>query len=871
MHIAYRRWGVGVLLAAGMAGTALGVTWPLLEVSPTNMARELWQGQDAGSNRFDVWNAGTNADGSGELMTFSNAVAYVDSPGYTGWLSVDPVSGASQGEHRGVWVRLDTAGLPARATPYVGEVRVAGWYPAGPGPANPTQRVVRVAVQVNGVPGLWVSPTTLDKDTTEGWGVAGDTLQVANTGAPPRGVMTYTVTVPQGGGWLSASPGSGSVGDETNPVAVGYAGVEGLAPGAYTGTVRVAALGVGTQDVAVALRVHCKPGLAWNGASQVWTNEASAGGSVGSVSVAVWNASGQPAGRLRYEASVGGDLAGWVVATPASGISTGQTVGFWVHYQTAGLGIGIYTGDLVVAGVDDATGAPATNGPLRTGLRLIVKGAPSLAAAPAQLSAALLENLTATSAVRVWNGGVLPHGGMRYAAVSDVGWAQVSAPSQGVVTNQTGTVQVVWSPGTLPPGRYTGTLRLTAQDAQTAQNAAGSPLLLPLTLTIGERQPRNLEPPAVRGTPHAGQTVTADVGLWQNAGRLTFAYQWERARTATGAGAQTIAGQTGPTYQIVEADRGWYLRVRVTATDPTPWPLQTAAYSPWTARAKVKALYGDFNGDGITDLWYYNEAEGVWRANFGTYSWASGVFGGPGHEAAPGDYDGDGREDIAVYERARGLWHILFLPRGAYVRGTLFGGTPEEALAQPVPADYDGDGATDLALYARGYWAILYSRTWQLAVIPPFADDTGLPAVGDWEGDGAVDLGIYKQGGTWTLRHGNGTVEIRRFGSAVAAQPVPGDYDGDGVSDLALYEPRLNRWIVRESRTGQERAVRFGNGGIVALPGHYDHDGFLDFGQARLSANLDFIIWEVRRTGDTNFPYYGQSYQQSTDRWRVSW
>ena len=49
---------------------------------------------DAGSNRFDVWNAGTNADGSGELMTFSNAVAYVDSPGYTGWLSVDPVSGA---------------------------------------------------------------------------------------------------------------------------------------------------------------------------------------------------------------------------------------------------------------------------------------------------------------------------------------------------------------------------------------------------------------------------------------------------------------------------------------------------------------------------------------------------------------------------------------------------------------------------------------------------------------------------------------------------------------------------------------------------------------------------------------------------------
>jgi len=237
----------------------------------------------------------------------------------------------------------------------------------------------------------------------------------------------------------------------------------------------------------------------------------------------------------------------------------------------------------------------------------------------------------------------------------------------------------------------------------------------------------------------------------------------------------------------------------------------------------------------------------------------------------PGDYDGDGYEDLGVYDPAHGMWYVFYLPRGNYVYGSLFGGTPEEAAATPVVADFDGDGATDVALYYLGYWAIRYSSLGTVSVIEPFADAWCEPVPGDWDGDGITEMGVYNDG-VWTLRMGNGSVVVQEFDGGPGVLPAPADYDGDGVTDLGVYDVGANQWRWRESRTGFEQSVSFGtyNSGMEAMPGYYDHDSLSDWAQV-FPYNNDFIVWQVKRTTETTFPYRGASYQHSTDRWRVSW
>ncbi|MBU0715540.1 MAG: VCBS repeat-containing protein [Verrucomicrobia bacterium] len=844
-----------ILLAASSArGAGLGV-------STNNVYYEVWQNQAALSNQVEVWNTnGTDA------MTFTNTVSYTNCGIYTNWLTVTPATGISYGERQGVWFQIDVTNMPPRTNAYEANVRVT----AGSGTTNSPQDV-QVTVLVQGI-GLWVSPTNFAKVATAGQVVGDDVFQVANTGAVPHGTISYNVTATSSPtAWLSASPTNGNVQDITNDVNIGY-DLTGLSAGWYTGQVDVVALGVGTQTVDVVLRVNRRPGVAWNAGSMVWTNEIMAGDSIGSTTVEVWNASGTPAGQMNYTVSVINDQFGWVSGvSPASGVSTGDHRVTTISYTTAGLPGGVYPATLKVAGVDNATGEATTNGPLYMGLKLTVKGTPVLKTDVTSLSQTVLENHSGTNSCLIWNDGQEPHGGMRYTVTPDVSWVTV-IPATGVVTNEVTTNQVLWNAGTLSTGVYSGNLVVDAFDAQTSARAEGAPITITLTLTVTARTPLNMELPTVAGIMYVGQTVEANVGLWQNQARLTFSYQWERASNKAGDGREVLSGAVGTNYVITTADLGKYLRVDVTATDSEPSPKSSTADSALVDAAKVKALRADFNGDGITDLWFYDELSGTWHTSFGEASSAEGIFpGGPGMVAVPGDYDGDGNEDVAVYDCAHGMWHILFLWRCDYVYGSLFGGTVAEAEATPMVADYDGDGATDVAFYWRGYWAILYSSLGTISVVEPFADAWGEPVSGDWDGNGIAEMGVYENG-LWTLRMGDGSVVEYEFGGGGSGVlPAPADYDADGATDLGVYDVGANQWRWRESRTGFEQSVSFGSGGIVPMPGYYDHDRSNDWAQVHMSADNDFIVWEVKRTTETNFPYRGQSFQQSTDRWRVSW
>ncbi len=78
-------------------------------------------------------------------------------------------------------------------------------------------------------------------------------------------------------------------------------------------------------------------------------------------------------------------------------------------------------------------------------------------------------------------------------------------------------------------------------------------------------QPVSSTAPAITGTDHEGQTLSASTGSW-NPAATSYAYQWQRSASASSAWS-AISGATGATYLPAATDVGQNLRVLVTATN----------------------------------------------------------------------------------------------------------------------------------------------------------------------------------------------------------------------------------------------------------------------------------------------------------------
>jgi hypothetical protein len=76
--------------------------------------------------------------------------------------------------------------------------------------------------------------------------------------------------------------------------------------------------------------------------------------------------------------------------------------------------------------------------------------------------------------------------------------------------------------------------------------------------------PTNSVLPVVSGTTRTGSTLTATSGTWT--GAPTYAYQWQRASTSTGA-YSNIGSAINNTYVLTDSDIGKYIKVSVVATN----------------------------------------------------------------------------------------------------------------------------------------------------------------------------------------------------------------------------------------------------------------------------------------------------------------
>jgi hypothetical protein len=78
--------------------------------------------------------------------------------------------------------------------------------------------------------------------------------------------------------------------------------------------------------------------------------------------------------------------------------------------------------------------------------------------------------------------------------------------------------------------------------------------------------PAVTQQPAIAGTVHDGQTLTAGTGTWSGSTPMTFDYRWQRCDSA-GSNCSDIGGATSSTYQLASSDVGSRFRVIVTATN----------------------------------------------------------------------------------------------------------------------------------------------------------------------------------------------------------------------------------------------------------------------------------------------------------------
>ncbi|MBM3250042.1 MAG: VCBS repeat-containing protein, partial [Candidatus Omnitrophica bacterium] len=175
------------------------------------------------------------------------------------------------------------------------------------------------------------------------------------------------------------------------------------------------------------------------------------------------------------------------------------------------------------------------------------------------------------------------------------------------------------------------------------------------------------------------------------------------------------------------------------ASDPALYELNTGKWYIYSLAKKRKVLWGvnwgfkggipvpgDYNRDGVDDLAIYQESTGSWYivniSGGKVAGWiisAPGKLGGPRKKAVSGDFDGDGYSDLAVYDVDTGRWFIYSIPTNkaiAWYRPWGFKG------AVPVSGNYDGIDGDDLAVYdlKNGKWYIqslsgtniLWNRAW---------------------------------------------------------------------------------------------------------------------------------------------------------------
>ena len=330
----------------------------------------------------------------------------------------------------------------------------------------------------------------------------------SSTGA----TLNYTVvgSTTSGGSWLSVTPASGATSGTLTVSVI----TTGLAAGTYTGSIKVTATnpsGVAVPDspltIPVTYYVSANPLLLVSPNPLAFS--ATVGGLANGENVLV-NSTGTT---LNYTITSTTNSGGsWLAVSSLPGATPNS---FPVSAVAYNLSAGTYTGSITITATNPG-GEPVANSPVTIPVTLQVSVG-VLSAAPASLAFTQIVggNAPAAQTIAVTGAGSSPLNFTATASnTSGVNWLTVTPAAGSTPATLTATV----NGSNLSQGTYVGTVTISST------GAAGSPLNIPVTLTVSSTPSISLTPATLSFSYQAGGTAPAaqTVQVASSSGALAF-------------------------------------------------------------------------------------------------------------------------------------------------------------------------------------------------------------------------------------------------------------------------------------------------------------------------------------------------------------
>ncbi len=193
-------------------------------------------------------------------------------------------------------------------------------------------------------------------------------------------------------------------------------------------------------------------------------------------------------------------------------------------------------------------------------------------------------------------------------------------------------------------------------------------------------------------------------------------------------------------------------------------------------------LVGDWDGDGIDTIGYYNGALSQFFLKNSLGNGLSDIVFPYGKPLARwfslvGDWDGDGRDSVGFFDPVTATW---------FLKNENSQGVSDVTFQYgPRNLNYIRDGATD--------W---------------------IPIVGDWDGDGRDGPGFYRRStAEWYLRNeqSQGMSDATFHWGSPASNWIAlvGDWDANGSDTVGLYEPASARWLLKNTNAVGDHDIGF--------------------------------------------------------------
>ena len=266
-----------------------------------------------------------------------------------------------------------------------------------------------------------------------------------------------------------------------------------------------------------------------------------------------------------------------------------------------------------------------------------------------------------------------------------------------------------------------------------------------------------------------------------------------------------------------------------------------------TLPVTIVSVASDYNGDSYSDPALYSRNtttnQGQWLVQAtappagGTPPlwFTSGVSFGPANVIPfQGDFDGDGQSDLAYYQPSTATWKVDDSLRGI---SSFTQGTPNSSI--PVVGYFDANGPDEMAVFTivngQGVWSVASAITPRTVT---FGQTGDIPAPGNYDGLGYDQIAVYRPStGQFLVFEPNGTTETLNLGVGGSADlsslvPVPGAYDNQVYfshnqsqrTEAAVYDPITGVFTILGPDNSTYTVFGFLAGDIPA-PADYLGDG----------------------------------------------